>query len=186
MAGRIQFGKNLAVADYELGPLVASFPLSGFFCPIEEYTEYLLKDALRSQKDHIAKTWILWERATGSIAAYMSLVMDAIKLSFTEKELHNLNYPFKTIPAMKIAKLAVDRRYSEKYKGIGSFMVAFAMSKALSCNDDYCAARFLTVDADIEHDEGVLAFYEKNGFIRNAELFNKNRKTISMRKDIYC
>jgi hypothetical protein len=55
----------------------------------------------------------------------------------------------------------------------------------LACNNDYCAARFLTVDADIEHDEGVLAFYKKNGFIRNSELFNKNRKTISMRKDIY-
>jgi hypothetical protein len=186
MAGRIQFNKNLAVADYELGPLTDTFPLSAFFCPVEEYTNYILKDALRSQKDHIAKTWILWERAAGSIAAYMSLIMDAIKLSFTEKELHNLNYPFKTIPAMKIAKLAVDRRYSEKYKGIGSFMIAFAMSKALSCNDDYCAARFLTVDADIEHDEGILAFYQKNGFIPNAELFNKNRKTISMRKDIYC
>jgi hypothetical protein len=167
--------------------LTVAFSLSSFFCPIEEYTDYLLKDALRSQKDHIAKTWILWERATGSIAAYMSLIMDAIKLSFTEKELHNLNYPFKTIPAMKIAKLAVDCRHSEKYKGIGSFMIEFAMSKALSCNDDYCAARFLTADdADIEHDEGILAFYQKNGFIPNTELFNKNRKTISMRKDIYC
>jgi GNAT superfamily N-acetyltransferase len=186
MAGRIQFSQDLALADYELGPLTAAFPLSAFSCPIEEYSDYLLKDALRSQKDHIAKTWILWERATGSIAAYMSLIMDAIKLSFTEKELHNLNYPFKTIPAMKIAKLAVDRRYSEKYKGIGSFMIAFAEEKAISCNEDYCAARFLTVDADIEHDEGVLAFYRKNGFIPNAEFFNKNRKTISMRKDIYC
>ena len=34
-------------------------------------------------------------------------------------------------------------------------------------------------------DEGVLAFYQKNGFIPNTELLNKNRKTISMRKDIY-
>jgi hypothetical protein len=33
--------------------------------------------------------------------------------------------------------------------------------------------------------EGVLAFYQKNGFLQNAELYNKNRKTISMRKDLY-
>jgi len=115
----------------------------------------------------------------------MSLIMDAIKLSFTEKELHNLNYPFKTIPAMKIAKLAVDGSFLQRYKGIGSFMINAAMGKAIDCNDEYCAARFLTVDADIEHDEGVLAFYEKNGFIQNNELLNKNRKTISMRKDIF-
>ena len=31
----------------------------------------------------------------------------------------------------------------------------------------------------------VILTYEKNGFIPNAELYNKNRTTISMRKDIY-
>ncbi|MCL2044464.1 MAG: hypothetical protein FWG89_10030 [Treponema sp.] len=86
---------------------------------------------------------------------------------------------------MKIAKLAVDGRLSEKYNGIVSFMIYAAMGKAIDCNEDYCAARFLTVDADIEHDKGVIAFYEKNGFIPNAELYNKKRTTISMRKDIY-
>ncbi len=86
---------------------------------------------------------------------------------------------------MKIAKLAVDNSFSKKYKGIGTFMIKYAKRFAWACNTTYCAARFLTVDADIEHDKGVLTFYEKNGFIPNAELFNKNRKTISMRKDLY-
>ena len=135
--------------------------------------------------DHIALTWLLAERSTGHIAAYMSLIMDAIKLSFTEKELHNLDYPFKTIPSMKIAKLAVDRRFLEKYKGIGTFMIDSAERLAWACNTACCACRFLTVDADIEHSEGVRAFYEKNGFLLNSELYNKNRTTISMRKDLY-
>jgi GNAT superfamily N-acetyltransferase len=182
---RIQFGKTRDSTAFRLEPLAASINLAGFSCRIEEYSEWLRGDALRSQDDHIARTWLLRERSTGKIASYMSLIMDAIKLSFTEKELHNLNYPFKTIPAMKIAKLAVDETVLARYKGLGSFMIKAAEEKAVSCNDDYCAARFLTVDADIEHDEGVLAFYEKNGFIPNAELFNKNRKTISMRKDLY-
>ena len=64
-------------------------------------------------------------------------------------------------------------------------MIEKAAGLARICNLQLLAARFLTVDADIEHDEGVLSFYQKNGFISNAELFNKNRKTISMRKDIY-
>jgi hypothetical protein len=182
---RVQFGKKEDLLLFKLVPLTPLIILSGFSCPVEEYNDYLYNDALRSQNDHIAKTWLLRERATGNIAAYISLIMDAIKLSFTERELHNLNYPFKTIPAMKIAKLAVSKMYSEKYKGIGSFMIDTAESKASGCNDDYCAARFLTVDADVEHDEGVLAFYLKNGFIQNTELSNKGRKTISMRKDIY-
>jgi tRNA(Met) C34 N-acetyltransferase TmcA len=183
---RIQVGKKEGIELFRMEPLSSSVVLTKFYCPVEEYNDYLNKDAICSQNDHIAKTWLLRERITGNIVAYMSLIMDAIKMSFTEKELHNLNYPFKTIPAMKIAKLAVSEEYSKKYKGIGSFMIDAAEDKAIGCNTDYCAARFLTVDADIEHDKGILTFYEKNGFVPNAELYSKNRKTISMRKDIYC
>jgi ribosomal protein S18 acetylase RimI-like enzyme len=160
-------------------------PLGQFQCPIDEYNEYLTLDALRSQKDHVALTWLLREKTTNSIAAYMSLIADAIKLSVSEKELHALNYPFKTIPAMKIAKLAVSSSHQEKYRGIGSFMVISAMMFAQECNERYFACRFLTVDADIEHNETVLAFYQKNGFLVNDEMNNKKRKNISMRKDIY-
>ena len=178
----VQTGRS---GEFKLEALTPQQHCGGFQCAVSEYNEYLVHDALRSMSDHIALTWLLIERTTGKIAAYMSLIMDAIKLSFTEKELHSLNYPFKTIPAMKIAKLAVDNSFSAKYKGIGSFMINTAARLAWACNTAYCAARFLTVDADIEHDTGVLAFYEKNGFIHNSELRNKNRKTISMRKDIY-
>ena len=183
---RIQVGNAEGLTLFKQEPLTSTINLSGFSCSIEEYNEYLRSDALRSQNDHIAKTWLLLERASGNIVAYMSLIADAIKLSAPEKELHSLDYPFKTIPAVKIAKLAVSKEYSDKYRGIGSFMIALAESKAIGCNADYCAARFITVDADIEHDKGVLSFYEKNNFISNAELYNKNRKTISMRKDIYA
>ena len=166
-------------------PLTDVTVCEGFDCSVSEYNDYLISDALRSQKDHIALTWLLTERSTEKIAAYMSVIMDAIKLTGAEKELHNLKYPFRTIPAMKIAKLAVALSFSERYKGIGTFMIDTAERLAIACNTEYCAARFLTVDADIEHDKGVIDFYEKNGFIPNAELYNKNRKTISMRKDLY-
>jgi hypothetical protein len=206
MSNRIKITSRNIEDYFYLEKLVPEKPPVSFRCRITEYNDYLFQDAIRSLKDHIAKTWLLCEQETGEIAAYMSLVMDAIKLSFTEKELHNLDYPFKTIPAMKIAKLAVDTGFSEKFRGIGSFMINAAMGKVIGCNADYCAARFLTVDdaeppnggvksiplgigrrpyADIEHNKRVLAFYEKNGFVPNAELYNKNRKTVSMRKDVY-
>jgi hypothetical protein len=182
---RQDFRKNSRPAEFMIEPLTLAKSCKGFDCSIAEYNDYLLNDALSSMDDHIALTWLLTERSTGRIAAYMSLIMDAIKLSFTEKELHHLNYPFRTMPAMKVAKLAVDRSFSDKYKGIGTFMIDNAERLARICNLSSCACRFLTVDADLEHDEGVLSFYEKNGFIKNVEFYNKNRKTISMRKDIY-
>jgi len=176
-----QNGKNL----FSIKQLSADTLLDGFSCHITVYNDYLFKDALRSQNDHVALTWLLRERTTGKIAAYMSLIADAIKLSAAEKEIHNLNYPFKTLPAIKIAKLAVSQPAQKKYKGLGTYMINKALAFAYICNRQLFAARFLTVDADIEHDQGVLAFYEKNGFAPNTELFNKNRKTISMRKDLY-
>ena len=159
--------------------------LDSFSCFVTEYNDYLFDDALCSQNDHIALTWLLRERATDNITAYMSLIADAIKLSVSEKETHNLNYPFKTIPAMKIAKLAVSHPAQGKYKKLGTYMINKALALARICNRQLFACRFLTVDADIEHNESVMEFYEKNGFVPNAEMNNKRNKTISMRKDIF-
>jgi ribosomal protein S18 acetylase RimI-like enzyme len=156
-----------------------------FDCSITEYNVYLSEDALRSQNDHIALTWLLRDNSNKETVAYMALIADAIKLSVQEKVFHSLGYPFRTVPAMKIAKLAVASLYQERYTGIGSFLISTALSFARQCNERYFACRFLTVDADIEHNKSVLRFYEKNGFLINSELFNPKRKTISMRKDIY-
>ncbi|GHU13726.1 N-acetyltransferase [Spirochaetia bacterium] len=176
--------KNVKKYAY-LKPLKPGGSFKDFSCSVKEYNDYLTQDALSSQADHIALTWLLYDLSTGGIIAYMSIINDAIKLSISEKERHNLNYPFKTIPAMKIAKLAVSQSFCRTYKGIGSFMVDAAGNLARGCNIDYSACRFLTVDADIENNESVLTFYEKNNFILNSEMNNKNRKTISMRKDLF-
>lgn len=172
-------------ALFVLNRLSPSAKLDTFSCSIGEYNLYLEQEALKSQDDMIAVTYLLQERNGGASAAYMSLIADAIKLSTTEKELHNLNYPFKTIPAMKIAKLAVDRVYKEQFTGIGTYMIELASAIAVATYKDRFACRFITVDADIEHDAGVLEFYLKNGFLPNAEMNNKRSKTINMRKDIF-
>ncbi|MDR1178193.1 MAG: hypothetical protein LBK64_05140 [Spirochaetaceae bacterium] len=54
---------------------------------------------------------VRWKPAAGAITAYMPLIADAIKLSATEKELHKLEYPFKTVPAMKEGLLIIFFRF---------------------------------------------------------------------------
>jgi hypothetical protein len=68
---------------------------------------------------------------------------------------------------------------------LDALVIYEASSIAIDIINPYCAARFITVDADVEHDSNVLAFYEKTGFVPNAELSGRNRKTISMRLDLY-
>jgi hypothetical protein len=165
--------------------LVSDANLDTFCCEIAEYNAYLMKESLKFQNDMIAVTYLLHEKKSGNIAAYMSLIADAIKLSASEKELHKLEYPFKTMPAMKIAKLAVSTEYKIKFSGIGSKMIDIAAGIATTTYKDRFACRFITVDADIEHDKGLTAFYLKNGFIANSEMNNKRSKTVNMRKDLY-
>jgi hypothetical protein len=186
MNGRIAISHRNGDTYFYLEQLSPDTPLNNFLCLIAEYNEYLLKDALRSQNDHVALTWLLRDRSTDAIAAYMSLIADAIKLSVSEKETHRLNYPFKTIPAMKVAKLAVSQPAQKTYKGLGSYMIINALTLARICNRQLFACRFITVDADIEHNESVIEFYTKNGFVPNTETNKKHSKTVSMRKDIWA
>ncbi|GHU71234.1 hypothetical protein FACS189450_06940 [Spirochaetia bacterium] len=121
---------------FQLEQYQSGLEIGPFSCPIAEYNLYLEQDALRSRNDHVALTWLLRDRKDGGTVAYMSLIADAIKLSVTEKELHHLDYPFKTIPAMKIAKLAVSSAYADRYKGVGSFMLTSAHTDLK--NDIFC------------------------------------------------
>jgi hypothetical protein len=56
-------------------------------------------------------------------AAYMSLIVDAIKLSTSAKEHHNLHYLFKTTPSMNIVKLSISTLFQKRYHNIGVLMI---------------------------------------------------------------
>ena len=83
MSSRIAINLRNGDTIFYLEQLTVEAPLTDFSCSITEYTDYLVEDSLRSQTDHVALTWLLRERVTGTITAYMSLIADAIKLSLS-------------------------------------------------------------------------------------------------------
>ena len=167
-------------------PITEVESLSHFFNEYEEYNKFLKEDAKEYEKLNISRTHILVNLQNGQILAYMSLVADSVQLSRNEKEIVELGFiPFSTFPAMKIGKLAVDRDAKKRYSGIGSLMIRLARGFAANLNKKGIACRFLTIDADVEHNPNVTQFYMKNGFAANERLNNKNRVTVSMRKDIF-
>jgi len=161
---------------------------SMFESDIEEYTEFLHENAAKHEKHHVSRTHLLVDKRDKSILAYMSLVNDNVALTVDEKELAGLpEIPFSTLPAMKIGKLSVDKAAKEKYSGIGSFMINLATVIAYNIDEEHgSACRFITIDADVENNPTVVDFYIKNGFVPNEKVNNKNRITISMRKDIFA
>jgi hypothetical protein len=44
---------------FSLERLAEDAPVSTFECRIGEYADYLRKEALRAQDDHVAQTWVL-------------------------------------------------------------------------------------------------------------------------------
>jgi len=160
--------------------------VSHFSCEYLEYEVFLKEEAQNYEDLNISRTHVLIDSQTKNILAYMSLVADSVRLSRSEKELEELGLiPFSTFPAMKIGKLAVNSEVKKDYFGIGSLMIKLARGFTSNLNDNGIACRFLTIDADIENDPNVVDFYTKNGFAPNESLNNKNRLTVSMRKDIF-
>jgi len=185
---KIKVGINTIIEHLEIKSIkdVADFFM--FKNSIEEYTQFLHENAKEHEENHISCTHILLDKRDNFILAYMSLVNDNVALTVDEKELIGLpQIPFSTLPSMKIGKLAVDETANEKYSGIGSFMIEIAKGFAHDIGVYYgSACRFITIDADIENNPTIVDFYIKNGFVPNEKMNNKNRITISMRKDIFA
>ena len=89
--------------------------------------------------------------------------------------------PFRTIPALKIGKLAVNQAYERHH--YGSFMLWLALGFAENLLHEGIACRFLTVDADVLSNSDTPAFYQKNGFVENQR-YRSRTNSVSMRYDI--
>lgn len=152
-----------------------------------EYTLFIKQDALKHQDSHISNTFVLIEKETQNITAYISLIADAVTLQDEERaQLLIPEIAFETLPALKIAKLAVAEKYSQTYRHLGSLMIDFSRSIADQCNERFIACRVLTADADIEYDKNLPVFYEKNGFTAlHSKKYTKKTRTLPMWTDIY-
>lgn len=154
---------------------------------IDEYNSFF-DDAMFFEKLNISRTFVVKSNITGEIIGYFSLAADSIKLSQEEKFEGKLDgVPYKSIPAIKIGKLAINKKLSPciSRKGYGSFLIGIAEAIAANVNRNGVACRFLTVDADVEYNVETTVFYEKNGFcINQSNKSRGNSKTVSMRKDI--
>jgi hypothetical protein len=173
---------------FKIQELSKKHKLESFVAQNKEYTDFLIFDALDYQMKGVAKTFVFVDTKNSEVAAYLTLVTDAATIENDEKEqLSIAEFPFETIPAIKIAKLAVNSNYNKNYKHIGTFALQYTASVAWLCNRDYAACRVITVDADIEYDTNLPIFYEKNGFkALQSRKYIRKTKTKTMYSDIFC
>lgn len=146
-----------------ISPLTPLDILIGFDCGDVDLNEFLLNEAMAYQEKAIANTYLV--RENDILIGYFSLLNDKISSTETSKSAwrkiknrfshskHRGNYP-----AIKIGRLAVDKRYASK--GYGSIIMD-TIKELTSKRANFSAFRFLTVDAYV----AAISFYTKNGFV---------------------
>jgi GNAT superfamily N-acetyltransferase len=151
-----QAGTPWEMFDVEMRVLDGQPPL-GFDCGAEDQNRFLVERAWRDQKRGVSVTHLL--SVKGIAAAYVTLVTDRVVLGPHEKP-KGVTYRF--IGAIKIAQLAVDRRFAGH--GVGRFLVGYVVEFSRTFRGRV-GCRLLTLDAEPH----LVGWYESMGFARNQE-----------------
>lgn len=146
--------------------------LETFDCGDEEMNRFLRTECFQEQELGLNSTTLLF--FNGQLAAFVSLCADKLALNDFEEE----GLPRKSVPAIKVARLGRDRKFAQ-YK-FGRLLMYEVFSIALDIADNHLGVRYITLDAYPNR----VDFYESLGFVDN-EPNRKDRRTISMRRDIY-
>lgn len=163
------------LGDIELVRLGKIHNISDFDCGDDDLNEFIKKDAINYQEERVTNTLLLIHQ--DKVIGYFSLRTDAIKLGGGEKEGSGIK-PLDEYPAIKIARLAVNKAHQKK--GLGKIIIqsAFGYIREIS---NIAACRFVTVDSYHKQIE----FYKHFGFIINEHSkYKKKDDYVSMRYDL--
>ncbi len=140
----------------------------------KELKDFLIEDAYKNQKMAISTTYLWFYNPENKLASYMSTLSDAIRVHGTQigKQFVDKGVQYKTLPALKIGRMCVDKRFARR--GLGTHMIHFTMKTFLQVNDKM-GCRFIFLDA--KPDTGAIHFYKKLGF---QALKEREKGTIPM------
>ena len=136
--------------------LTAAHDLEAFDCGNDELNTWLRASALRARRSNTASTFVWCEEGRREVAAYYSFT--AMTVAKDELPGRLGRGGLSRVPAVLLARLALDRRYQGQ--GIGTALLIDSFHTALAGNAVF-AVRFFVVDAI---DDDAFRFYEKHGF----------------------
>ena len=127
-----------------------------FCCGDDALNRYFQTQVTQDIRRRITNCFVVVEVATGQVAAYYTLSAASIPLVDlpTDETKRLPRYP--TLPAVRIGRLAVDRRFQRR--GLGELMPMNAVHRTIQ---DAAAAFALLVDAK---NDLVAGFYQRYGF----------------------
>ncbi len=153
------------------------FDVSKFDCGDEDLNDFIKNDAFVYQEKKLATTTLFFYE--DNLIGFFSAAADSLKLDLDEQESHGIrSKQLEDIPAIKLARLAVDKDYQKQM--VGTNILKWCIGYVLECSE-MMAVRFITVDAYPEK----LAFYQKFSFLINqSRHYTKKTNHVSMRYDL--
>jgi GNAT superfamily N-acetyltransferase len=138
-------------------PLDDEHRVNGFDSGVGSLDTWLIRHARAAAGAGSARTYVVVDSEQDRVVGYHALSVASIEHSeATDRASRGM--PKHPIPAMLLARLAVDR--SVQGRGLGAFLLKDAMTRAVSVADQ-AGVRLLLVHAV---DDEARAFYERFGF----------------------
>lgn len=141
----IEYIKN----NYRFETLTPDHDLTGFECDSEDLNEFLKKDALKQQQENLNLTKLI--TCDENIIGFVSLLTDSMKLKLLRDEVQKEKIKDKlnisennTIPAIKIGRFAIDKKYSGK--GLGTKIIRNIISNIREIAETQVGLRFVIVE----------------------------------------
>lgn len=140
--------------------LNASHDLLEFDCGEDSLNVWLVNHARQADSSGSARTFVILDSDTNSVAGYFSLTVGQIDVVDAPERVARGMGRF-PIPVVLLARLAVDTKWQSK--GLGSAMLREAVLKTLALSEN------VGVRAMLVHplDEKAESFYMKYGFIKS-------------------
>lgn len=143
-------------SDLRVFPYSSKYGLKGFDCGEPELNDYLLRFAGQNHRKGIGRTYL--GIRDNSVCGFFTVGMAEIIFQSLPESLQK-RVPRYPLPAMRIGRLAVDKKF--KGQGIGEFLLMDALALASKLYTEigiFC----VTVDAK---NSNAIRFYKNYGFI---------------------
>lgn len=128
------------------------------FTPLKTFVQ---KNALAYEQLSLARTYAVFDGATNKLKAYMTLVCGEVAIEEGDVRpipAKKVDYNYHQYPAVKIARLAVDKKLQGSGMGRRLVELALGIAKGTICPAVGC--RFMMVDSK----QASIKFYLKCGF----------------------
>ena len=152
--------EKISLEDIEINKILPRDDVSLFNCGDEDLNEFIQNDALLQMQAKMNVTYLCRDKNNGKEPiGFLTISNDSIKIRNADKKRLGISYP--AYPAIKIGRLATDKKYQRK--NIGSYLIMWVIGLALEqCQK--LGVRFISVDA--YGDEEIQKFYIKNQFVQ--------------------